>query len=221
MSDARGLQGNKTAAAEAASRPVLSQVNGPYIKWVPERPSGSEAEHEVGEGGSRCGSWTLRCLGRDTAGRLVVGFGSVTLPAMVALHRIVVCALAVGLLWATSLSVARHFTSQFIAAPPLPQVVGTCNYAYLEVQRQRDMHSACVRRQLGHCELELRTAAKAESARSLAEGLYNRQVAAALCSSAQPAALVSLYNRLVAATLCGSARSPSQPQPALASPSQP
>ena len=98
MGDARGLQGKETAAAEAASRPVLSQANGPYIKWVPERPSCPEAEHELGEDSSRCGSWTLGCLGRDTAGRLVVGFGSVTLPAMVALHRIVVCALAVGLL---------------------------------------------------------------------------------------------------------------------------
>ena len=38
------------------------------------------------------------------------------------------------------------------------------------------MHSACVTRQVGHCEAELHAAAEAESARSQAEGLYNRNL---------------------------------------------
>jgi hypothetical protein len=173
-------------AAEAAGQPVLGHVRGPNNRWVPERPHGmmpgnmpgSKLDKE-GLSRSRCdrlASWARRCVSRDAAGRLVVGCCGVTLPAMVALHRLVVCALAVGLLWATSLSVARHFTSQFVTVPPLPQVVDACNYAYVEVLRQRSMHSACVARQVGHCELELHAAAEAESARSQAEGLYNREL---------------------------------------------
>ena len=126
---------SSSAAAEAAGQPILGHVRGPNNRWIPElheRVPGSHAPDK----GSRCerlASWARRCVARDAAGRLLVGCGGVTLPAMVALHRLVVCALAVGLLWATSLSVARHFTSRFVTAPPLPQVVGACNYAYREV----------------------------------------------------------------------------------------
>ena len=134
---------SSSAAAEAAGQPILGHVRGPNNRWIPElhervpgHMPGSHAPDKEGAARSRCerlASWARRCVARDAAGRLLVGCGGVTLPAMVALHRLVVCALAVGLLWATSLSVARHFTSRFVTAPPLPQVVGACNYAYREV----------------------------------------------------------------------------------------
>ena len=142
------------AAAEAANQPILGHVRGANNRWIPEQPHGSSELGKEGAPRSRCdslASWARRCVGRDAEGRLVIGCGGVTLPAMVtlhanlspnpkpkpspkpnpepnpeaipkpnsepnpslkphpnlhqvALHRLVVCALAVGLLWATSLS---------------------------------------------------------------------------------------------------------------------
>ena len=78
------------AAAEAANQPILGHVRGANNRWIPEQPHGSSELGKEGTPRSRCdslASWARRCVGRDAEGRLVIGCGGVTLPAMVTLHN--------------------------------------------------------------------------------------------------------------------------------------
>ena len=74
------------AAAEAANQPILGHVRGANNRWIPEQPHGSNQLGKEGTPRSRCdslASWARRCVTRDAEGRLVIGCGGVTLPAMV------------------------------------------------------------------------------------------------------------------------------------------
>ena len=91
-------------------------------------------------------------------GERQVSWCGLALPLNVAAHRIGICALAIALLWATSLSVSRRLTSSFVAAPSFGTVVRECRRAYTEVQRQREAHISCTARQLSRCDQRLEAA---------------------------------------------------------------
>ena len=101
------------AAAEAANQPILGHVRGPNNRWIPEQPHGSSELGKEGAPRSRCdslASWARRCVGRDAEGRLVIGCGGVTLPAMVTRTLASAPALSLSLALRLTLGPTRSLT---------------------------------------------------------------------------------------------------------------
>jgi hypothetical protein len=73
-------------------------------------------------------------------------------------NRIIVCLLAVSLLWMTSLQVAIGVMDAYISAPSMNSVITGCEHSYNTIVDQRTSFGECVARQLIDCNTELTTA---------------------------------------------------------------
>ena len=56
--------------------------------------------------------------------------------------RAIVCAIAIGLLWATSLAAARHLAASAADPPPFHAVRTECTRAHLHAERLREANRA-------------------------------------------------------------------------------
>jgi hypothetical protein len=77
-------------------------------------------------------------------------------------YRILVCLLAVILLWITTLQLAVDITKSYISVPALSYTISTCKESYRLVNSQRMEYEACAERQTAACNLELDVAHQAE-----------------------------------------------------------
>ena len=118
--------------------------------------------------------------------------GGLALPMGVALHRSVLCGLALALLWCTSLAASRHVANAFVTSPSFQSVVGECQRAYDEVHRQREAHLDCTKRQSRTCSRSLQDALALEKARSLQAASTNRAQLAAAAERQQRCAIRQL-----------------------------
>ena len=123
--------------------------------------------------------------GAGALARRSVSCGGITLPALVAFYRILVCSLAIAFLWCTSLSVARSITGAFVTSPSFGAVVSECTRAYDEVKRQRTAHNACARRQIATCDATLHAALEVETARWHLAAKTNRELVTAAAERAE------------------------------------
>ena len=87
-----------------------------------------------------------------------------------------VCALAICLLWMSSLSATRYLVASAIVSPPLAAVAAECERLYAEVDRQRKGHASCARVQLEQCDARLGGSAAAEEARTARAAAANTRL---------------------------------------------
>ena len=80
-------------------------------------------------------------------------------------NRLLLCVLAICLMWCTSLKVASTFAGVFIQTPDLKDVYSSCNRAFDVTNDQRTSYVSCVEVQLGYCYMNLQSAADREAAR--------------------------------------------------------
>lgn len=88
-------------------------------------------------------------------------------------NRVIVCLLAVSLLWMTSLQIAIGIMDAYVSAPSMSSVIAGCDHSYHTVQDQRTVFGECVARQLIACNTELTTAYIEEKARVAANEADN------------------------------------------------
>eukprot|EP00966_Prymnesium_polylepis_P261996 6052268-Prymnesium_polylepis.1 len=91
-------------------------------------------------------------------------------------YRALVCALAVALLWSSSLSVSRYVAASFVTVPPVNEVFTMCKRTYAEVKRQKAAHMSCTARQMQQCDARLARQLEDETRRSRTDALANRGV---------------------------------------------
>eukprot|EP00316_Scyphosphaera_apsteinii_P000464 CAMPEP_0119344384 /NCGR_PEP_ID=MMETSP1333-20130426/106945_1 /TAXON_ID=418940 /ORGANISM="Scyphosphaera apsteinii, Strain RCC1455" /LENGTH=975 /DNA_ID=CAMNT_0007356823 /DNA_START=14 /DNA_END=2942 /DNA_ORIENTATION=- len=92
------------------------------------------------------------------------------------IFRSLICILAVGLLWSTSLSVARHICQQTVVLPPFSLVRDECVRTYNEVRQQQRQHISCAKRQLRQCDHALGASATKELLRTQRQRAANEHV---------------------------------------------
>ena len=81
------------------------------------------------------------------------------------INRLLMCCVAVCLLWMTTLQVSVAIVSQQIPVPTMDSVIDSCSFAYSVIEVQRDHYIACVDRQLSVCEDQYNKAYRTESDR--------------------------------------------------------
>lgn len=65
--------------------------------------------------------------------------------------RIIICAMAVLLLWSTTLSLAQSIINTSTTVPTVTSVYRTCEFAYDEMSMQQDWYEECAENQLNVC----------------------------------------------------------------------
>ena len=81
------------------------------------------------------------------------------------INRLLMCCLAICLLWMTTLQVSVAIVSQQIPVPTIDSVIDSCSFAYSVIEVQREHYSACVDRQLTVCAVQYNKAYLTESDR--------------------------------------------------------
>lgn len=69
-------------------------------------------------------------------------------------NRMIICGIAVVLLWCTSLSIAVLIVQNFIAAPSYRDIYDTCEYAYDVSVDEKEAYHSCTDRQLSQCNFD-------------------------------------------------------------------
>lgn len=87
-------------------------------------------------------------------------------------NRMMLCLLAVGLNWGTSLRVANYFALLAIETPPLDLVLDSCRAAYDITGQERERYSTCVVDNLEECDERLDKSIQREDQRVM---LISRQ----------------------------------------------
>lgn len=77
-------------------------------------------------------------------------------------NRVIVCFIALGLLWMTSLQIAIGIIDVFIESPSMDAVINACKQSYDVVAVSKKQSGDCVDRQLVRCNLNLRKVFMAE-----------------------------------------------------------
>lgn len=88
-------------------------------------------------------------------------------------NRMMVCLLAVGLNWGTSLRVANYFAISVIETPQLDLVLDSCREAYNITSDERDRYSTCVADNLQQCDERLDRTIQMEDKRVLLISMQN------------------------------------------------
>ena len=70
-------------------------------------------------------------------------------------NRVIVCMLAVSMLWLTSLQVAIGIMDAYISTPTMTAVIKSCDHSYKVVSEERTAFGECVAVQLTNCNTEL------------------------------------------------------------------
>ena len=73
-------------------------------------------------------------------------------------NRVIVCMLAVSMLWLTSLQVAVGIMDAYISTPTMTAVIKSCDHSYNVVSEERIAFGECVAVQLTSCNTQLTTA---------------------------------------------------------------
>lgn len=81
------------------------------------------------------------------------------------INRLLMCCLAICLLWITTLQVSVAIVSQQIPVPTIDSVIDSCSFAYSVIELQREYFTACVDRQLTVCAVQYNKAYLTESDR--------------------------------------------------------
>jgi hypothetical protein len=71
-------------------------------------------------------------------------------------NRVIVCFIALGLLWMTSLQIAIGIIDVFIKSPRMDAVINACKQSYDVVAVSKKQSGDCVDRQLARCNLNLK-----------------------------------------------------------------
>ena len=71
-------------------------------------------------------------------------------------NRVIVCFMALGLLWMTSLQIAIGIIDIFIKSPTMDAVINACKQSYDVVAVSKKQSGDCVDRQLLHCNRDLK-----------------------------------------------------------------
>jgi hypothetical protein len=77
-------------------------------------------------------------------------------------NRVIVCFMALGLLWMTSLQIAIGIIDVFIKSPSMDAVINACKQSYDVVAVSKKQSGDCVDRQLARCNLNLKKVFLAE-----------------------------------------------------------
>lgn len=91
-------------------------------------------------------------------------------------NRMLLCLLAVGFNWGTSLRVANYFSMKVIETPPLDLVLGSCRNAYSVTGEERLRYSTCVESQLEQCDAMLDRSIQKEDQRVMLISKQNEDV---------------------------------------------
>lgn len=81
-------------------------------------------------------------------------------------NRMLMCLLAVAMLWGSSFTVAVYVANRTISSPTLRAVFASCGAAFDLMSTQADDYDACVDRQLAACNRAFHKALRAEVAAS-------------------------------------------------------
>jgi hypothetical protein len=113
-------------------------------------------------------------------------------------YRSFVCAIAICLLWMTSLSATRYLVQAALVSPPFLLVASECRRTYSEVLRQKSDYVRCTSVQLKQCDEALAKSVSAEEARAASATEANSgtlgeaRVTRIRCSAARAQALAAL-----------------------------
>lgn len=77
-------------------------------------------------------------------------------------NRVIVCFMALGMLWMTSLQIAIGIIDVFIKSPNMDAVINACKQSYDVVAVSKKQSGDCVDRQLVRCNLNLKKVFMAE-----------------------------------------------------------
>ena len=91
-------------------------------------------------------------------------------------NRMLLCLLAMGFNWGTSLRVANYFASSVIKVPPLDAVFQTCQHAYNITRDERVRYTQCVESQLNQCNGRLDRSKETEDQRVRMVSMNNAEV---------------------------------------------
>ena len=91
-------------------------------------------------------------------------------------NRLMICILAISLLWVTSLQIAIGIVDTYISAPSMNAVIVSCENSYNILSDEKDAFGECVARQLEDCNTELTTAYTEENARVTSYQAYNAEI---------------------------------------------
>jgi hypothetical protein len=116
-------------------------------------------------------AWGKADLAAEAAPRAAKAGGSESACSL--FFRVLVCTVAVSLVWATSLRSARWMTSLVVTAPDLSFVWDECRGTYDMVQMERDAHQRCSGRAATLCDAALDARLGEEMARARAEADAN------------------------------------------------
>jgi hypothetical protein len=80
-------------------------------------------------------------------------------------NRLIVCTLAVTMLWTTSLQISTAIATWIVPVPLLSVVVDHCRFAYHETNDHKKKYEQCVNFQVATCKLNLNKASELEISR--------------------------------------------------------
>jgi len=92
------------------------------------------------------------------------------------LHRLILCLVAISLLWLTSLQICTLITGQYIAIPTFQTVINHCQFGYDRTVEQQQLYTDCVNRQVKVCNIELVKYNTIETTRMEKNIQYNQQM---------------------------------------------
>jgi hypothetical protein len=91
-------------------------------------------------------------------------------------NRMLLCLVAIGFNWGTSLRVANHFAARVIEIPLLDLVLGSCRTAYNATIEEKARYSTCVESQLEQCDVWLDRSISREDQRVMLISRQNEDV---------------------------------------------
>ena len=91
-------------------------------------------------------------------------------------NRMIICLIAVGLNWGTSLRVANYFALSVIETPPLDLVLDSCREAYNVTGEERIRYSTCVVQNVEECDQRLDRSIQREDQRVMLLQKQNGEV---------------------------------------------